>query len=351
MRIWKYFLVLLLGVLTFGCGGGGGGNDSQGAGSVTMLIGDGPIDDLAAAYLWVNEVRFNMAGGNETVALEMPQKIELLQLENITELLLIEQVPAGKINKIRLNLDDLRIVRKSDPDTEIMLPVPAGGWVELNPQGGIDVLPGQTIYVTLDMPVDSSVQVVANGNGEYRFRPEIFAELSASRLVRLTGTARGVNDTTDGFDLCDLQRPDDDGPNNLIDCIHVNDANAVIVENGATLEENVTVTAFGFMDPDADEPTLNAEVLVTGTAEAIIAEKGTATAVPPADPMVLEQLDPMGMPFDFDVHLLPDTKSFPANDGTTPPVMEMDRVEAFGFSTGDTSMDSFLFVYKRPPPA
>lgn len=362
MRVSKWVFALLFGLTVFGCGGGGSGGDNTATGSVTVLVGDGPIDDLEAVFLTVNEVRFNMAGGNDHVLLETPQEIELLQLGNLTEVLLMEEIVAGKVNKIRLNLDDLAIVRAggdpADPADREMLPVPAGGWVELNPQGGFDVRAGETIHVVLDVPIEDSVQVVQNGTGEYRFRPQIFAEIhtegESGRLVRLKGIARGVNDTVDGFDLCDLRREAGDGAtnNNLFDCVHINDANAVVVENGDMLEENVTVTAFGFMDFSADEDTMNAEVLVAGTDQPIVAEKGTAKAVPP-DPMVLEQLDMDGMPTELNVNLLPDWKSFPGVTTmpvTTDPVTVDDDVEAFGFRPDPTvpSMDSFLFVYKRP---
>jgi hypothetical protein len=355
MRVSKYVFALLFGLLAFGCGGGGSGGGTAATGSITVLIGDGPIENLDEAWLTVRELRLNMAGGNNHVVLDTPQTIELLQLHNLTEVLLMEQIVTGKVNKIRLLLDDLEIVRMDG--SMDMLPVPAGGWVELNPQGGFDVRAGETIYVMIDVDMKRSVQVVEGGNGDLNFRPQVFAEIYAhgdeSRLVRLKGTARGVNDTVGSWDLCDLRREAGDGGsnNNLYDCVRINDGNAVVVENGDVLEENVTVTAFGFMAFDEAEDTMNAKVLVTGTDEPIVSESGRALAIPP-NPMVIEQFtdDEAPMEFNFAVNLLPDWKSFPGvtDPATTGEVMLDDDIEALGFSTGATSMDAFLFVYKRP---
>ena len=179
MRLPKYGLVLLFGVLAFGCGGGGSGGGAASTGSVTVLLGDGPIEDLKEVWVIVRELRLNMAGGNNHVVLETPQRIELLQLENLTEVLLMEQIVTGKANKIRLLLDELQIVRQDN--STAMLPVPAGGWVELNPQGGFDVRAGETIYVMIDIDVKRSVQVVEGGNGDLNFRPQVFAEIYAQR--------------------------------------------------------------------------------------------------------------------------------------------------------------------------
>ena len=70
------------------------------------------------------------------------------------------------------------------------------------------------------------------------------------------------------------------------------------VENGNVLEENVTVTAFGFMAFTAMEDTMNAEVLVTGTDEPIVSRVRTcAREIPPVDnPMVIEQFNTAAEP-------------------------------------------------------
>jgi len=367
MRISTWVLPLLLGLLVVGCGGGGGGSSAPATGFVTVLVGDKPIDDLRAVWLTVREIEFNMTGGKKHVFVGMDEPINLMELTNLTEALMInEEIVTGKGTKIRLLLDDLAIERKESPeDAEPeMVPVPAGGWIELNPQGPFEVRAGQTIYVMIDFLLDDSlVHVVETDTDEYRFRPQVFAEIKAegdeSRLVRLKGTARGVNPNDDTFELCDLRREAGNGSsNNLYDCVII-DINTdtetgddtLVIENGSMLEENAIVTAFGFMDFGAPEDTMNAEVLVAGMDEPIITESGIATSVPPQD-LEIDQ-SATGGPAQFNVKLMDGWKSFLTDDPETTGVpMVLDDIEAFGFAvepaTVPPSMDAFLFVYKRP---
>ncbi len=370
MRISTWVLPLLLGLLVVGCGGGGGGSSAPATGFVTVLVGDKPIDDLRAVWLTVREIEFNMTGGKKHVFVGMDEPINLMELTNLTEALMInEEIVTGKGTKIRLLLDDLAIERKESPeDAEPeMVPVPAGGWIELNPQGPFEVRAGQTIYVMIDFLLDDSlVHVVETDTDEYRFRPQVFAEIKAegdeSRLVRLKGTARGVNPNDDTFELCDLRREAGNGSsNNLYDCVIIKMDNTVdgedtlLIENGSLLVENAIVTAFGFMDfdPDPSKDTMNAEVLVAGMVEPIIAESGIATLVPPN--LQIDQ-SAAGGPAQFDINpTAAGWKNFPGvteNPETTGEVMVMDDIEAFGFAiepaTTPPSMEAFLFIYKRP---
>lgn len=347
---------------------GGGGSSAPATGFVTVLVGDKPIDDLRAVWLRVREVEFNMTGGKKHVFVGMDESINLLELTNLTEALMInEEIVTGKGTKIRLLLDDLAIERKESPedaDPEVV-PVPAGGWIELNPQGPFEVRAGETIYVMIDFLLDDSlVHVVETGTDEYRFRPQVFAEIKAegdeSRLVRLKGTARGVNPIDDTFELCDLRREAGNGSsNNLYDCVIIKMDNTVdgedtlVIENGSMLEENAIVTAFGVMDfdPDPSKDTMNAVVLVAGMDEPIIAESGEATSVPPPNLQIDQSA--AGDPAQFDINpTVAGWRSFTENPETTGEVMVMDDIEAFGFAvdpaTVPPSMDAFLFVYKRP---
>src|SRR4030095_6011492 len=165
------------------------------------------------------------------------------------EVLLTEEIVSGRVNKVRLLLDSMEIVRKGSVEHE-SIDLPAGGWIELNPQGGIEVRAGESITVFIDIDLESSLHVVQNGNSGYEFRPQVFIEIYSegdpSRVVRLNGTARGVNPSVDGFDLCDLRRESGDGGNeNLMDCVHIVDADASVYENPAALEEGATAPGLG----------------------------------------------------------------------------------------------------------
>jgi hypothetical protein len=351
MRMSLSLVSLLFAALLAGCGGGSGGGPEGGTGRVTLLVGDGPIDDLAEAWITVREVRLVMSGGKDEVVLDVPQKIELLGLRNLTEVLLMEEIVSGRVNKIRLLLDDLEVVREDG--TRDVLDVPAGGWIDLNPQGGIEVRAGETITVFIDVDLARSVHVVAGGNGRMQFRPQVFVELLSagdpSRLVRLKGIARGVNPTTDTWDLCDLRRESGDGsPENLVDCVHVDDAGSAVFANGAELADGVTVTAFGYMDFAAAEDTMDAEVLVTGTAKPIVPVDGTVTALTASPPSIGIDTDPTAATSLVTANLVSGARLIP-RAGTTGAPAVSDVIEAFGFATGaPTTVDAFLAVYARP---
>lgn len=72
-----------------------------------------------------------------------------------------------------------------------VLDVPAGGWIEVNPQGGFEVRAGETITMLIDLDLERSLHVTQGGNGSYEFRPQVFTQIYSqgdpSRIVRLKG--------------------------------------------------------------------------------------------------------------------------------------------------------------------
>ena len=109
MRLITLIPTFVLALIAGGCGGGSGGSGgSQEMGRVTMLIGDAPIQDLTEVWITVSEVELNMTGGKKDVVLNPPQRIDLLRLQNLTEVLLSEEIVSGRINKVRLLLDNTR---------------------------------------------------------------------------------------------------------------------------------------------------------------------------------------------------------------------------------------------------
>jgi hypothetical protein len=351
MRIRAILALVMAAVVGSGCGGGSGGDSSEsGTGSLTMLIGDGPIDDLDQVWITVGAVELNMAGGKKEVVLDTPQSIELLSLRNLTEVLLTEEIVSGRVNKVRLLLDSLEIVRKGSADRE-SIDVPAGGWIELNPQGGIQVRAGQTITVFIDVDLEQSLHVVQSGNTTYEFRPQVFVDIASegdpSRIVRLKGIARGVNPTVDDFDLCDLRRESGDGTNNnLLDCVHINDTDAWTYVNGSELEEGATVTAFGYMDFSAVEDTMNALVLIVGEEGPIESDAGSVAALPDANTIHVDT-PPEGEPF-VTAHLLPGAIVVERHGDPAGALEVGDLVETFGFRNADTSLDTFLAIHENP---
>jgi hypothetical protein len=353
MRHLTFIPMLLLALVAGGCGGGSGGGSGE-TGSVTLLIGDAPIHDLTEVWITVSEVELNMAGGKKDVVLDAPQRIELLSLQNVTEVLLTEEIVTGRINKIRMHLDRLEILREGANELE-SLDVPAGGWIELNPQGGIEVRAGETITIFIDVDLERSLHVVQGGNGGYEFRPQVFIEIYSagdpSRIVRLKGIARGVNPTIEGFDLCDLRREAGDGSHeNLMDCVHIVDGDASVYENGSGLEEGAVVTAFGYMDFAAVEDTMNAKVLVVGEELPIETEIGRVDALPDADSISID-IDPEATELLVTANLLPDAVVVERHGDAAETLELEDDVEAIGFRAADESLDTFLVIHEDPAPA
>lgn len=354
MRLVTLIPTLVLALIAGGCGGGSGGSGgSQQMGRVTMLVGDAPIQDLTEVWITVSEVELNMAGGKKDVVLNPPQHIDLLRLQNLTEVLLSEEIVSGRINKVRLLLDKLEILRQggtSPADLEV-LDVPAGGWIELNPQGGIEVRAGETITMLIDIDLEHSLQVTQGGNGSYQFRPQVFTEIYSagdpSRIVRLKGTAHGVNPTTDGWDLCDLRRESGDSSNgNLMDCVHMVDAGASVYQNPSALEENSIVTAFGYMDFEAAEDTMNAKVLVIGEGKPIVTVTGRVDAL--AAGTLTIDIDPTVAEVPVIANLLPGAVTVERHGDTTATLEVDDDVEAVGFRATDNSLDTFLVIHADP---
>jgi len=350
MRAVHILVLTFLSLVTAGCGSGAGA--PAGEANLTVTIGDGPIEDLEEVWITVRELSLTMAGGKSHVVLDAPQHIELLGLRNLTEVLLMEKIVSGKVNKIRLLLDDLSIKRTGATEPET-LPVPAGGWIDLNPQGGIDVRAGETIHMTIDVDLERSIQAVEGGGGALHFRPQVFVELHSegdpSRLVRLKGIARGVNGTVPGWDLCDLRRVAGDGTSeNLLDCVHIVDDDATVIENDGGLEDGVTVTAFGFMDFGAEEDTMLAEILVSGDVEPIQSVHGQAAAIADTDTLLSIDVDPASIDDPFVLTpQLPGAKQFSRDD--PPQALALgDDVEAFGFGPASGPLDTFLVIYQAP---
>jgi len=342
-------------ILLAACGGGGSGG-SQETGRVTMLVGDAPINDLSEVWITVSEVELNMAGGKKDVVLDTPERIELLSLQNLSEVLLSEEIVTGRINKVRLLLDKIEILREggTSPDNLEVLDVPAGGWIELNPQGGIEVRAGETITMLIDVDLERSLHVIEGGNGSFEFRPQVFIEIYSegdpSRIVRLKGTARGVNPTTDGWDLCDLRRESGDSTNeNLMDCVHMVDAGASVFQNPSALEENSIVTAFGYMNFEATEDTMNAKVLVIGDAKPIVTEIGRVASLPDADTIMID-IDPAATELLVPANLMQGAVTVERHGATTATLDVDDNVEAVGFRAADESLDTFLVIHEDPSP-
>lgn len=213
-------------VLTLGACGGGGGSGNNGAaagsapppavstGSLTLLVGDGPIDSVDEVNIVISEIiLIGDDDGQESVFEGEVGPINLLDLQNITELLFDGDVPAGDYSKIRLRITSLEVVEGT---TVSDVQLPANGRIDLNPQGTFNIAPGEDLVIQIDFDLDRSIHIVQTGNSQYRFRPVVFVDIidqtDQLRLTRLFGTvvADGAGAEESDFDLCEPVENDEE---------------------------------------------------------------------------------------------------------------------------------------------
>ena len=208
-------IATLLGLSLFlvACGGSGGDATppGQGTGTVALLLTDMPTDDLDEINLDVVEATFIGGEGQQTLFsdAENPIHIDLLDLENFSQPIAFEDVPADVYTKLRLRISNLTLVEyvNGGPDNIYRPPLPANGKIDLLHPGGFEVLPGRTLIVELDMDANKSIHVVQTGNSKYRMRPVVFVEFSNTeapdKLTRIDGTITEIIDGAAGsFVLC-----------------------------------------------------------------------------------------------------------------------------------------------------
>ena len=210
---------IFMTTLLAACGGGGGGSDSpapaatQQFGGLTVTLGDAPFN-ADAVFIDIEEVRLLGDGEQQhLLTLETDAPIDLLTLQNITELLFDGEVPVGEYSKIRLIISSLSIVVDGvSEDAQL----PANGKIDLVPQGSFDILPGEDLVIQIDIDLERSVHIVQTGNSKYRFRPVVFVDVidqDQLRLVHLFGNveedaftegqAPEAEAVDSDFDLCE----------------------------------------------------------------------------------------------------------------------------------------------------
>jgi hypothetical protein len=204
-----------------------------------------------------------------------------------------EHVPAGTYNQIRLNVDD--ISTEGGPCERLPIKIPSGS-VKINPQGPININPGDKIAITIDIHAKRSINLHPAGkSGKCIFRPVIMAEITNLGQIPpkdkcpriLNGTIVDIekdNDDVKGFTLKLAHDPD-----SKIDII-VDDNTTIFDENGDfttpdALEVGQRVKVRGELQKDAK---ILASVVAIGK---LINLHGTALSVVEDDKFEME-LDP-----------------------------------------------------------
>lgn len=207
------FLLLILSVL-FSCSSTDGGSTSTIGttaqnGRVSLLITDAPSPVFDQINITLESVSFLSDGdnANEVVIFDESKVINLLALQNYSDLLVTTSVPAGSYSKIRLQVSKVELVKLDPVDGSVLSTEIAklpSGKIDLNPQESFVVTGGGYLMIELDMDANKSIHVVATGNDKYIFRPVIFVNILGEeelKLVILDGKVLAKSD--EGFQLCD----------------------------------------------------------------------------------------------------------------------------------------------------
>jgi len=187
--------VIFIAAVFTACGGSGGGSSSGSAapasGSVAVTLTDGPLEDLATLTITITKISLLPSGsGNAVVLYDNPagHPVDILQYRNQDFFFTLKKnVPAGRYEKIRLEVSNVGATAKGDaPGTTcagLTIKLPSGK-IDLNPQGGFEVVGGQALSIRLDIDARKSIQLHQAGNsGKCIFRPVIFVDIEPMHAV------------------------------------------------------------------------------------------------------------------------------------------------------------------------
>ena len=199
-----------------GCGSSGG-DSSPGTGQVAVLITDGPTDIYERVLITLSRMVLIGSGGQQIIYDGAPITFDLLELRDRADFAFSQRITAGDYNKIRLHVDEVRLVDLGDPadpsdDVEEVLDnLAANGRIDLNPQGPFTVTTDRTTVISLDIDANRSFQVVQTGNQRLKLRPVIFVDVFQddivlpNRLIRVFGRVDSVDEVGESLVLCELR--------------------------------------------------------------------------------------------------------------------------------------------------
>ena len=297
------------------CGGGSSSADKTveprpTTGTIAVLFTDRPSDEFSAIKLNVREAILIGGDNSQQVLFQGSEPIDLLDLTNFNEPIVFGEVNAGIFSKLRLIIDDLELV-PNDGGPSIFPALPANGKIDMLDPSGIEILPGRTLIVEIDMEANKAIKITSAGkSGRYQFRPVVKADFMDGglphKLARVEGTVSDIPTSPGGsFLLCDIETP-----TSCID-VNTNSESSFFDDQGAPtdfgmLMVNDHVVVIGRYSID-NGITLNALVVeIGGNAEQL---KGRVVSTP-VDGSFLMLIDENG---DIEVELQTGTKFFDAD--------------------------------------
>jgi hypothetical protein len=153
----------LFSLLLVGCGGGGSDTSSGGSsGNLNIYLTDAPTDEVSSVNVYIRGLTVKGSGSPVERISDDVGLIDLLTLENSTQLIAAANVQPGNYEFIMVELDQDRsnVVLKSNGST-VPLKIPSE---EIKVLGGFVVdTEGQT-EVILDFDADKSLNKLGNDN-------------------------------------------------------------------------------------------------------------------------------------------------------------------------------------------
>jgi len=222
-------------IFVAGCDDDNSTNNTSGEGAVILVMHDAPVDDFKEVWLTVESVTMigDADSNHSEVLLSEGVRMDFLDLDSISQVLAIVNVQSGTYSKIRLQVSDPEFVRDDDSvftEPEVMLV--ANGHVDLNPQGTITIDADSLHIISLDLDLETSLQINQTGNGRYILRPQIFI---------------------DGDDDIDDDGDGDEGVTiGHATIVSINLVSGVLVVSLPGTEENLTITTNGQTDIETE---------------------------------------------------------------------------------------------------
>lgn len=155
---------------------------------------DVPMADIASLTVTITEISLDASGSAEeeakVVVFEGSTDVDLLDLQGVSEVISEAEVPPGTYTKIRLSIDNPRLVLAAEPDVTLTdIQLTANG--RLFVSQSFEVPEGQTSLIILDF---GGVKLVQQGNGGFTLTPQLDVSLTVTDAdVTASGTVASVD--------------------------------------------------------------------------------------------------------------------------------------------------------------
>jgi len=162
--------VAFVAFLVAGCGGGGSETSSGGtSGNLNIYLTDAPTDEVSKVNVYITGLTVKRSGASVERISDDVGLIDLLTLQNSTQLIAVANVQPGNYEFIMVELDQSRssVVEKSSGNT-LPLKIPSQ---EIKVLGGFAVQEDGQTDVVLDFDAEKSL--VKLGNNNWLLKPVI----------------------------------------------------------------------------------------------------------------------------------------------------------------------------------